>query len=144
MTNKGLVSKIFANNATNKGLSFQNIQAARTTQQQKINNAIQNWAEDLNRNFSKEEIQMANRHMKRCSTSLIIREMQIKTTTRYTRNQSSKSLQTIQLKNEHRIWIQKFLEKTYTQPTHTWKVVQHHYSPGECSSTPNKTLPHTF
>ena len=57
MTNKGLVSKIFANNAT-KGLSFQNIQAARTTQQQKINNAIQNWAEDLNRNFSKEEIQI--------------------------------------------------------------------------------------
>ena len=58
VTNKGLVSKIFANNATNKGLSFQNIQAARTTQQQKINNAIQNWAEDLNRNFSKEEIQI--------------------------------------------------------------------------------------
>jgi hypothetical protein len=74
---------IFANYSSDKGLISRIYRELKKLSPQRTNTRMKKWAHEANREFSKEQLQMASKYMKKCSTSLVIKEMQIKTTLRF-------------------------------------------------------------
>jgi hypothetical protein len=75
--------KIFASYPPDKGLISRIYKELKKLNHQRINTPMKKWAHELNREFSKEEVQMASKHRKKCSNSMVIKKMEIKTMLRF-------------------------------------------------------------
>ena len=98
--------KIFAVYSSDKGLISRIYKELKQIYKNKPSKHIQKWAKDMNRHFTKEDIHEANKHMKKCSSSLVTREMQIKTTLRY-------HLTPVRMAIIKKIWRQRMLERMW-------------------------------
>jgi hypothetical protein len=94
--------KIFASYSPNKGLISRIYGELKKLSPQRINTPVKKWAHELNREFSKEEVQMASKKTKKCSTSLVIKEMQIKTTLRF--HLTPVRMAIVKGNNNHKCW----------------------------------------
>jgi hypothetical protein len=94
--------KIFASYSSDKGLISRIYRKLKKLNPQRINTPVKKWAHELNREFSKEEIQMASKYMKKCSASLVIEEMQVKTTLRF--HLTPVRMATIKGNNNNKCW----------------------------------------
>jgi hypothetical protein len=94
--------KIFASYTSDKGLITRIYRELKKLNSPKLNEPITKWATKLNQTFSKEEIQMDKKHMKKCSPSLAIKEMQIKTTLRF--HLTTVRIAIIKNTTNHRCW----------------------------------------